>query len=357
MKLRKYILLPCIILVLAITAGCSELLRGFESLRITPTDYTPAFELESSIDKEVLQGWQIYENVAPSMVSVLNETKSSEGSGIIMSADGYIITNAHVIKGASTVKIVLLDGTIYTAQSGSFWYDEFTDIGVVKIDAQQLPPATFGDADEIKIGEDVYAIGNPGGMEFSHSITKGIVSYKYRKYSPIPDSGYTVNCLQIDAAINPGNSGGALINVYGQVIGINSAKIADVNFESMGFAITINDARPIVSDLIEYKKVKGRPAIGITYMFNDSPRGAFVVSVNDNSNLKGIVYPNDVITEINGVALTDQTKIAQSLKGKKSGDTITIKYKKCKNYYISGGNYVYTYHDEIFEAEFELIEM
>lgn len=284
------------------------------------------------------------------MVSVINyqnSAKKSEGSGIIMSANGYIITNAHVIENADYVEVILQDNVLYKAEEGNFWYDSFTDIGVIKVNAAQLNAAEFGDPDETRIGEDVYALGNPGGMSYSHSITKGILSYKYRKYSPISDSGYTVNCLQIDAPINPGNSGGALVNVYGQVIGINSAKIANVNYEGMGFAISIIDAQPIVSNLIEYRKVKGRPAIGITYRFSfvNGYNGALVASVNDNSNLKGIVGENDLITEINGVVLTSQSKVAQSLAGTKPNDMITVKYRKNPDY------------DEEFTAKIRLIEM
>jgi serine protease Do len=352
--MKKKLIAPLIIILIFALTGCSSVFYNLfsDDSSVTPkqTNYTPAFEIVSSEGKEELKGWEVYDKVVPSMVSVINyqgTSKKSEGSGIIMTSSGYIITNAHVIENADYVEVLLYNNVLYTAQEGNFWYDRYTDIGVIKIDATGLSAAEFGDPDETRIGEDVYALGNPGGVSYSHSITKGILSYKYRKYSPIADSGYSVNCLQVDAPINPGNSGGALINVYGQIIGINSAKIADVNFEGMGFSISIKDAQPIVSDLILHSKVRGRPAIGITYMFATVKgyTGARIVSVNDNSNLKGIVFEYDLITEINGVKLTDPSQVAKSLKDTQPGDLINVKYRKYPNY------------DQEFAAKIQLIEM
>jgi serine protease Do len=281
------------------------------------------------------------------MVSIVNynTTSTSEGSGIIMSEDGYIITNAHVVEKAQTLKVYLYDDTEYLAED--FWYDTYTDLAVIKINKTGLTPAEFGNSDEVLIGEEVYAIGNPGGMEFKYSITKGIISYKYRAYSPIEDSGYTINVLQIDATINPGNSGGALVNVYGQVIGINSAKIVSEGFEGMGFSISINDALPILSSLESKGYIEGRPALGITYQMNSL--GMQIVSINVKSDLiyKGLKV-GDIITKINNVTIDSATTIRSSLKGKKAGDTITLTYrKKSENYYN-----IYTTEIVLMDARF-----
>ena len=148
------------------------------------------------------------------------EQDAAEGSGIIASADGYIITNAHVVDGADSLKVVLYDGSTYEAQLiGS---DSVTDLAVIKIDAANLVPATFGSSDDLRVADQVIAIGNPGGMQFSSSVTVGYVSALNRTVTT--EAGYTMQCIQTDAAINPGNSGGALVNTYGQVVGITSSK-------------------------------------------------------------------------------------------------------------------------------------
>ena len=171
------------------------------------------------------------EKVLPSTVGIVGYIQNqqsifggeqSQGSGIIISADGYIVTNEHVISGATSIKVVLQDDSEYNATLvGS---DERTDLAVLKIDATGLTPAEFGNSDQMQIGEQVIAIGNPGGLELAGTVTVGYVSAVNRSITTT--NGNTVNCIQTDAAINPGNSGGALVNTYGQVIGINSQKIA-----------------------------------------------------------------------------------------------------------------------------------
>ena len=315
------------------------------------TNYSNAFELISREGKEKLSGPEIYEKLVHSVVSVLNYNDANnlkgQGSGIIMwherEQSYYVVTNAHVIEGASKVEVILNDEacTVFSVQNSSggkkFWYDTYTDIGVIKLNAQKgsLVQAEFGNADELKIGEDIYAIGNPGGIEFRASITRGIVSYAYRVYTPIEDSDYSVNCIQIDAPINPGNSGGPLVNVYGQVVGINYAKISDVAFEGIGLSITINDALPILSQLIENGYVSGRPALGITctyrtyVLYNTLVSGAQIESINENSAFKNTsVQVGDLIVEINGVKITSLSVVTKAFRSKKPGDVITVKYRK-----------------------------
>ncbi|MEG1875785.1 MAG: trypsin-like peptidase domain-containing protein, partial [Angelakisella sp.] len=249
---------------------------------ILPQTETPAAPSGSSALPEVvinnlpvdptetgLTNVDIYKKVSPSVVGIISyvgtdyfgETMQEQGSGIIMSEDGYIITNEHVVINAQSLEVVLADGTTYQAQS--IGGDTHTDLAVLKIEATGLPAAEFGNSDQLQIGERVVAIGNPGGMQFASSLTVGYVSALNRSLTS-GEVGYSLECIQTDAAINPGNSGGALINSSGQVIGINSAKISATGFEGMGFSIPINDAMPIIKDILQNGKVTGRAMLGIT---------------------------------------------------------------------------------------------
>jgi len=278
------------------------------------------------------------EKVMPSAVGIVAYIQSSQsifggeqsqGSGIILSEDGYIVTNQHVIDGATSVKVVLNDGSEYNASVVG--EDEKTDLAVLKIEATGLTPAEFGNSDQMQIGEQVIAVGNPGGLELAGSVTVGYVSAVNR---PITTSnGGTIDCIQTDAAINPGNSGGALVNTYGQVIGINSQKIAATEYEGIGFAISINEAQPIINDLIQYGYVRGRVVMGITMQMIDQisaqmygyQPGVGVVSVEENSPAsKAGLVPGDIITEIDGEALTSTEVLTGILEEHKPGDVITL---------------------------------
>lgn len=278
------------------------------------------------------------EKVMPSAVGIVAYIQSSQsifggeqsqGSGIILSEDGYIVTNQHVIDGATSVKVVLNDGSEYNASVVG--EDEKTDLAVLKIEATGLTPAEFGNSDQMQIGEQVIAVGNPGGLELAGSVTVGYVSAVNR---PITTSnGGTIDCIQTDAAINPGNSGGALVNTYGQVIGINSQKIAATEYEGIGFAISINEAQPIINDLIQYGYVRGRVVMGITMQMIDQisaqmygyQPGVGVVSVEENSPAsKAGLVPGDIITEIDGEALTSTEVLTSILEEHKPGDVITL---------------------------------
>ena len=193
-----------------------------------------------------------------------NQTKSSEGSGVLMLEDGgktYVMTCAHVISGGSSFTVTLNDGTEYDASMVA--YDSQTDIGVLSINATGLKIATFANSDSVAVGEQVVAIGCPGGIEFMNSVTSGYVSAIDRPVSS--KIGYDNKCIQTDAAINPGNSGGALFNMQGQVIGINSSKIASTEYEGMGFAVPSNTAVSTANSLIKSGYVEGRAKLGITY--------------------------------------------------------------------------------------------
>lgn len=170
---------------------------------------------------------------------------AGQGSGVIMSADGYIVTNAHVVNAAeSGIKVVLSDNSEYEAKVVG--QDPATDIAVIKIQAQGLQAAEFGDSTQVNAGEEVVAIGSPAG--YYGTVTKGIVSGVNRRIR-LENSSIIMNCIQIDAAINPGNSGGALFNMWGQVIGITSSKLASSDYEGIGFAVSIDEAKPVIEDL------------------------------------------------------------------------------------------------------------
>lgn len=254
---------------------------------------------------------------------------ASEGSGIIATSDGYIITNAHVVSGASSLKVILSNGTAYTAKLiGS---DSVTDLAVVKIEATGLTAAEFGSSDDLKVADTVMAVGNPGGMEFNSSVTVGYVSALNREITN-SETGYTMKCIQTDAAINPGNSGGALVNMYGQVIGINSSKIVATGYEGLGFSIPINVAQPIISDLKQYGYVKDRAVLGISGQFIDDmtsrfynlPTGMYVSTVTSDSVTAAGIKKGDVITKIDGKDVTSQNVITSIITAKKPGDTVTL---------------------------------
>ena len=253
---------------------------------------------------------------------------AAEGSGVIYTQDGYIITNAHVVKGSSLIKVVLSDDRVCEAKLVGM--DEDTDLALIKIEETGLTPIEIGDYEELKVGEFVMAVGNPGGLEFSSSVTFGIVSAKDRPMDI--DSGYTVSTIQADAAINPGNSGGALVNMKGQLIGINSAKYVATGYEGLGFSITVQETLPIVEDLKEHGKVTGRSRLGVTGMVIDELVAAhynlkpgFYVSSVENPQA-GILQAGDVITAVEGVEVTSDTVIKNILNGKAPGTQISVRF-------------------------------
>ncbi len=292
---------------------------------------------------------EIAQKVKPSVVGIQIYKMaglgiSGEGSGIIMTEDGYILTNAHVIEGAQGIKVIMDNDEVHAATLVGL--DEQTDIGVIKIDAHNLPYANFGNSDETLVGEPIAAIGNPGGMELSGSMTHGIVSAINRTLKM--ENGYSMKYIQVDAAINPGNSGGALVNEYGQVIGINSVKITGVEFEGIGFAIPINEALAIAKDLMENGTVTGRAQLGIQGIQLDSvtaakygyPMGISIQVIMPNSDLanKGIV-PGDIITKLDGQEIIDFSVMREILSEHKPGDVIQMTVYR-KNSVSGKGKYI-----------------
>ncbi len=257
-----------------------------------------------------------------------------EGSGIIISKDGYIMTNYHVVSyadpksGASSrtlLEVFLPDGR--EAKATFKGGDSKTDLAVIKVNLNNLQVAELGDSSQLEVGELAVAIGNPLGMEFAGSVTVGVVSALNRS---IEMDDRTMSLIQTDAAINEGNSGGALLNSRGQVIGINSVKIAASGVEGLGFAIPINDAKPIVDQLRTYGKVKGRPFIGISgsevtsaySSFYKLPVGIYINDVTVGSGAaKAGLQSEDVITAIDGKTIKTMSDLDKAKEAYKPGDS------------------------------------
>lgn len=255
------------------------------------------------------------------------------GSGVIISEDGYIVTNNHVIEDARSILVALHDGTTYEAQLVAS--DSKMDIGVIKIEASGLTPAILGDSDSLSVGEPVVAVGNPLG-QLGGTVTNGIVSALDRE---IILNNEHRNLLQTNAAINPGNSGGGLFNADGELIGIVVAKSSGEDVEGLGFAIPINDAKPIIEDLIAQGYVGGRVSLGITALDLTTPQlaaqygfktpGVYVQSVIENSSAaNGGLQPGDCFVSIDDTAIEAISDITSILNESSVGDQLMITVKR-----------------------------
>lgn len=284
-------------------------------------------------------------SVGPAVVGITNKAVARDwfnnqiqveqgvGSGVIFRSDGYIVTNNHVIAGAREIVVSLSDGRSFTGEV--IGADELTDLAVVRIDANDLPAAEFGDSDDIMVGEPAIAIGNPMGLEFRGSVTSGVISALNRTLSI--NEGQ-LKLIQTDAAINPGNSGGALVNADGKVIGINSAKLAASGVEGMGFAIPINSVRTIVDDLMVNGRVI-RPFIGVGvfdkvtaarqgYRLN-ADKGVYVeeLALNGPADKAGIKR-GDLILEIDGVEINTVGELRSTILSHRVGDVLRVKINR-----------------------------
>lgn len=278
-----------------------------------------------------------FEKVSPSAVGIIcyqsekRESVIGQGTGIIVNTDGYIATNSHVIgdsKTAYIVDVVLSDGKTYAAKVVGF--DTRTDLAVIKINAKNLTPAEFADSDLASIGEDVIAVGNPGGIEFQNTLTRGVISAKDRTLGLSTQVKY----IQTDAAINPGNSGGPLCNLAGQVIGINSAKIASEEYEGMGFAIPSRTVKEVADDLISQGFVSGRVKIGIMgtavteteALYNNVPQGILVSEVIEGGPCdNGKINTGDIVVALDEYEIKSFNDIYIALTNYKEGDEATLK--------------------------------
>lgn len=257
-------------------------------------------------------------------------TSAASGSGFIISTDGYILTNYHVIEDASSVKVAMYDGTVHDASL--IGYDESNDIAVLKVDAEDLTPVILGDSDNMNVGDSVVAIGNPLG-ELTFSLTSGAISAMDREVTL--SSTVTMNLLQTDCAINSGNSGGALFNMYGEVIGVTNAKYSsssssEASIDNIGFAIPINSIRPIVESIIE-KGYISSPYIGISVLDVSAetqlygiPAGIAIQSVTAGSPAEEAgLQVGDVVTSVDGTAMTSSELVAM-VESSSIGDSLVL---------------------------------
>ena len=260
---------------------------------------------------------------------IFEKEQEGFGSGVIYKADGYIVTNHHVVENAKELMVYLADGR--TASAKMIGSDSITDLAVIKIDLKDLPTAEFGDSDTLMVGEPAIAIGNPMGLEFRGSVTAGVVS-ALNRHVQIGESD--VALVQTDAAISPGNSGGALVNADGEVIGINSRKIVTNGAEGLGFAIPANTVKHIVADLEKGGKVK-RPYLGVylmdkeqlkqTQLDIDMKDGVLIAKIApDSAVAKAGLKPMDIITKLNGQKVSNSAELRSKLFEHSVGETVTL---------------------------------
>ncbi|MCL2884192.1 MAG: trypsin-like peptidase domain-containing protein [Oscillospiraceae bacterium] len=296
------------------------------TLNVTPSDGTELALtqlVQNNMDSTVVLSMYMKDNTG-------TEQEVGGASGIIASADGYIITNRHCVidedvspeQAFDRIEVTLYDGTVYHSVT-VVGTDYFTDLAVIKVDATDLKPVTFGDSDALQIGQDLAAIGNAGGLGWT--VTRGILSGRGRAI--YDNSEYGIKCLQTDTAINPGNSGGPLFNMAGQVIGINSAKLVASGYEGLGFAIPINEALPILNDLMQYGYVPGRLLLSIQGQSYDdgTVQGIQIVAINSDSVFVGTqAAVGDVITQIGDTKVASASDITAVLKNCTAGQQVTV---------------------------------
>ena len=320
------------------TAETEEATAGFSNPRI---EKEPELSVHSSptgvpnvAQTDGLSLQEIYENTIDSVVSISCSSAygSSTGTGVVLSADGYIVTNAHVIEDAVAVQVVLQSKQAYDAVIVG--RDEVTDLAVLRVDATDLSPAELGDSAALRVGDTVVAIGDPLGMELSGSMTDGIVSAINRD---ITVDGRKMTLIQTNAALNSGNSGGPLINCYAQVVGINTMKIGDymstAGVEGLGFAIPSSTVIDIVTQLIQQGYVSGRPTLGIVgegvtsfyQVYFGLPNGLYITELDANSDAaKQGIRESDILLSINGTRITSQEDLDAVLYTCDVGDTVEV---------------------------------
>lgn len=285
-------------------------------------------------NQDQLSAAAVYEKVNPNVVGIViynSKGVGSQASGVIYTEDGFIVTNDHIYSevAAPKFKIYTHDGKQYDAKYVAG--DKVSDLAVLKIDGGKFSPANFGDSGQIIYGEDVVAIGRPNDATSASSITMGIVSATNRRVTTT--TNYSSRLIQTDSAINPGSSGGALVNMYGQVIGITSSKLASTTQDAVGYAIPTTVMKRIVTELIEKGKVVSRAKLGITYTAIDSVtaeingydyQGLYVASVAEDSDLYTKVNEGDIITQINGIDVTSDNIVLDIIEQSSAGDKITV---------------------------------
>ena len=261
-----------------------------------------------------------------------NQVESGAGSGVIISSDGYILTCAHVVDGASTITVTIGDKDYTATLVGE---DTTSDIAVIKIDADGLPPATVGNSDSLKVGQSVMAVGNPLG-ELGGTVTGGMISALNRSVTIQGSSSVnTMSLIQMDASVSPGNSGGGLFNMNGELVGIVNAKSSSSDAEGLGFAIPINDAIKVAQELLENGYVTGRPYLGITYLAVEDAQtaaqlgvnayGVYVVEVVKGGPAeKAGLQAGDRIVSVDGTEIASKDDLGTLMQKHAAGDTLSI---------------------------------
>ena len=341
------IVLACAIIGTGCGFGGAALYRSStrQTVTLQQSDRAPVTVSVKQVDGQTkMEPAEVYASTVNSVVSI-NTTATagtnifgqtvetaSAGSGFIISSDGYIVTNYHVVKGATSVKVTLYSGDTYDATV--IGGDSDYDVAVIKINASGLPAVTLGNSADVNVGDTVLAIGNPLG-ELTFSMSQGIVSCCDRA---INVDGTPFNMIQVDASINPGNSGGPLVNLYGEVVGIVSAKYSsysNTTVEGLGFAIPISDVQAIITDIIENGQVTGKAYLAIkagtmteqmaAQYDIDITEGVFVYSTESGgAGEKAGLQLGDVITKLNDTAITSMTDLTMAKKSYKAGDTVTL---------------------------------
>lgn len=282
---------------------------------------------------------EIYDKNIGSVVSIV--CGNTTGTGVVLSADGYIVTNCHVVENAQSITVLLTDMQQYPARLVGA--DSVSDLAVLRIDAQGLEPAEFGDSTVLRVGDAVAAIGDPLGVEFRGTMTNGIVSAINRD---VTTGGRTLTLIQTNAALNSGNSGGPLINCYGQVVGINTLKIGaftdSAGVEGLGFAIPSTTVREIANQLIAQGYVSGRPSLAVTgeavsafdqYYFR-LPAGLYIRSVESGSPAAQLgIESGDILVRLGDAAITSAEDLERALYEYDVGDTVTIVIARSGSYY------------------------
>lgn len=311
-----------------------QLIDGADKVYAASNETTQKIVIDSAVSPVV----PIAKKVSPSIVAISLKTRTRDffgriyegqgtGSGIIIDKEGHIVTNNHVVEGVNDMTVILSNGK--ELEATLVGRDPQTDLAVIKVDAKDLPYAELGDSSKLEVGELAVAIGSPMGTEYAGSVTAGIISGLNREVN-IGDR--TMKLIQTDAAINPGNSGGALVNSEGKVVGINTIKLAETRVEGMGFAIPINEAKPIIQELINNKKVS-RPYLGITGATitkedaeaNKIPQGVYVVDVVPFSGAdRAGIKSGDIITKIGGQKITTIDELVAVIAKHKVGDVVQV---------------------------------
>ncbi len=331
--------------------------------KIISSNVTAIPEVSGKYTGEELSSQEIIALASPSVVGIRTmveqnygwyfgtQTYEGVGSGFIITSDGYIVTNYHVIEDAVSIMVILADGTEYDAEV--IGYDQLSDVAVLKVDAQNLPALVIGNSDAVVVGDTVIAIGCPSGIDLAGTATRGMVSMVNREISITDSYGRIqkmMSVIQIDAAINPGNSGGPLLNTRGEVIGINTLKLSSTSYEGIGFALPINGVMKLVDQICENGAVVERPtdsfvtgkaALGITYREITAaesrkyqlPQGVLVVLLSQggaaqNSGMKS----GDIIVAFDGEEITTDDRLIELIDSHKPGDVVNVKIHRDGEY-------------------------